>query len=190
MAETRKDPNLKEQILAVSVDLMAQGGVSSTSLSQIAEACGISKGTLYYYFRSKDELILQINKWNMDRLTSSLLTLLDSFIDEERDAAHIILEVFRAVSGAELRGRMHLYLLNEALTLNPTLIEPLRESYREWFAIIEKNFRKILPAESDREAIARGLVAALDGMIIQKILSLDDIPLERIVDVEIKGYGG
>lgn len=157
---------------------------------KVAETCGISAGTLYYYFRSKDDLILHINQWNMERLTSSLLALLEEHVREGRDSAEIILEVFKALNAAELRGRMHLYLINEAMSRNPDLLIPLRKSYRNWFDMIEKAFIRILPVEADREAIARGLVASLDGLIIQKILNIDDVPLERIVKVETKGYGG
>lgn len=190
MAETRKDPKLKEHILTTSLDLMSRKGVAGTTLKQVAESCGISRGTLYYYYKSKDDLILDINKWNMDRLTGTLFGLLDSYMKEGREPSQIVLEVFRAVGGAEMRGRMHLYLINEAISRNPDLTERLRESYRNWFQILEEAFTKILPENADRQAVARGLVAALDGMVIQNILSLDDIPLERIVSVEINGYGG
>lgn len=188
MAETRKDPALKEQILEKALELMSDKGVQRTSLSQIAEASGISKGTLYYYYKSKDELILDINKGNMDRLTSSLLTLLEIPPGEERSMESVILEVFKAVGQAEMRGRLHLYLINEAISGNPGLAEKLRESYREWFEILESAFKAILPSITDREAVARGLVASLDGIIIQNILKLNDIKLERIVEREVKGY--
>lgn len=190
MAETRNDPKLKEFIINKTLELMSENGVGGTSLKQVAEACCISRGTLYYYFKSKDELILQINQWNMNRITSTLLGLLDGFLREGKSPGEIVLEIFKSVSGAELRGRMHFYLINEAMTSNPALIAPLRESYREWFRIIENSFTRFLPESSDREAVARSLVAALDGIIIQKFLSLNDISLKRIVDIETKGYGG
>lgn len=190
MAETLKDPQLKKRILSKALELMSVEGINNTTLKKVAESCEISRGTLYYYYRSKDELILHINDWNMERLTSSLLILLEEHVKAGLDPSDIILEVFKALDSAELRGRMHLYLINEAMSRNPGLLKPLARSYRNWFRILEEAFVKILPEGADREAIARGLVATLDGLIIQKILNLDDIPLERIVEVETKGYGG
>lgn len=190
MAETRNDPLLKEHIIKTTLLLMSEKGVGGTSLKQVAEASGISRGTLYYYFKSKDDLILHMNQWNMNRITATLLGLLDGFVRDGKTSGEIVLEIFRAVSSAQLRGRMHFYLINEAMTSNPGLIEPLRESYSEWFRIIEDSFIRFLPGDADREAIARSLVAALDGMIIQDFLQINDIPLERIANVETRGYGG
>jgi AcrR family transcriptional regulator len=189
MAETKKDPKIKEIILASALKLMSEKGVSGTSLSDIAIKCEISKGTLYYYYRSKDALIFDINKWNMEKLTSDLLDLLDSFIREGKEVSEILLEMFKTISGAQTRGRMHLYLINEGLSRNPDLVKKLRDSYGHWFNMLEEAFAKILPAKTDREAAARALVASLDGIMIQNILSIDEIPLERVVTTLVSGYG-
>lgn len=188
MAETRNDPDIREKIIAVAINQMTENGVTRTSLNRIAEACGISKGTLYYYYKTKDDLILDINRLNMEGLTSSLLALLAGFRGEEREIHDIILAVFRAVGNAEMRGKMHLYLLNEAVSGNRDLAGKLRESYREWFSIMEKAFIRLLPSHCDREAVARGLVAALDGMVIQNLLGVNDVSMERIVEREVRGY--
>ena len=155
----------------------------------IAVKCDISKGTLYYYYRSKNELIMDINEWNMNKITSGLLELLDTFIANGKGFTEILPEVFKAVSGAEIRGRMHLYLINEAISKNPDLIIKLRESYREWFDILERAFEKILTDFEDPEALARAIVASIDGIMIQNILSIGEIPMDRVVSTMVSGYG-
>jgi AcrR family transcriptional regulator len=189
MAETKRDPRLKEDILISAMELMSQKGVIGTTLSDIATDCNISRGTLYYYYRSKNDLILDINEWNMEKLTSRLLKLLDPYIEEGRDFSQIMLEVFKTISGAGTRGRMHLYLINEAISRNPELVDKLRDSYSKWFSILETAFEKILPDRIDREAVARAVVASIDGLMIQNILSIDKVPLDRVVESMVSGYG-
>jgi AcrR family transcriptional regulator len=46
----------KEQILKAAIHTFAKLGVSNTKMSDIANATGMGKGTLYEYFRSKDEI--------------------------------------------------------------------------------------------------------------------------------------
>lgn len=48
--------NTKRQIFKTAVRLFAQNGYEGTSVDNIASACYMAKGTLYYYFRSKEEL--------------------------------------------------------------------------------------------------------------------------------------
>jgi len=59
--------DLRQQILSTAKILFIQQGYHGLSMRQIAEALGVSKAALYYYFRDKEELLLAI---------------LDSFLDE------------------------------------------------------------------------------------------------------------
>ena len=56
--EIRKDK--KKIILDTSLELFAEKGIHSTSISMIAKKAGISKGLLYNYFDSKEELLKEI----------------------------------------------------------------------------------------------------------------------------------
>lgn len=51
-----------KEVLEVSARLFAEQGYAATSLQNIAEAVGMLKGSLYYYIKSKDELLFQVIK--------------------------------------------------------------------------------------------------------------------------------
>ncbi len=53
----RKNASVNETIIDSAFELFAFNGLHGTSLSDIAKLCGISKGTLYYYFPNKENLI-------------------------------------------------------------------------------------------------------------------------------------
>jgi len=50
----------REQILDQAARLFAAQGYPGTSMNQVAEACAVSKPTLYHYVRDKHELLAQI----------------------------------------------------------------------------------------------------------------------------------
>ncbi|AEA01272.1 MULTISPECIES: TetR/AcrR family transcriptional regulator [Aerococcus] len=53
----------KEDILKVARKLFQEQGLSKTSTNDIAHAVGISRGTLYYHFESKEALINALVDW-------------------------------------------------------------------------------------------------------------------------------
>ena len=50
----------REQILARAAELFAQQGYTATSMNQVAQACGVSKPSLYHYVRDKYQLLVEI----------------------------------------------------------------------------------------------------------------------------------
>jgi len=58
----------REMILAQAAALFARGGYPGTSMNQVAEACGLSKATLYHYYRDKYALLVSIAEDHVTRL--------------------------------------------------------------------------------------------------------------------------
>lgn len=52
--------NKRKAILETAVELFAEHGYAQTSMQQIADSIGISKGSLYSFFQSKEDLIISI----------------------------------------------------------------------------------------------------------------------------------
>lgn len=52
----------KTMIIEQAIKLFAAKGYHSTSIQEIADACGFAKGTLYNYFESKDDVMLSVLK--------------------------------------------------------------------------------------------------------------------------------
>ena len=50
----------KSQIIAAAEDVFTQKGFDEARMDDIAEETGLSKGTLYLYFKSKDDIIIAI----------------------------------------------------------------------------------------------------------------------------------
>ena len=64
------------KLTQASVQLFADQGYSQTSVQQIVDAAGVTKGALYHYFKSKDDLLFGI----YDRLLSLQLANLNAIV--------------------------------------------------------------------------------------------------------------
>ena len=105
MARTRA-PNYdiqKEAILSSAAELFARSGYQGTSMNDVAEGSGLSKATLYHYYRDKDELLVSIAAGHVTKLvelvrsvevdsliqpTDRLEVLVTRFLTEYADARH------------------------------------------------------------------------------------------------------
>ena len=62
----------KQLIMEKSLELFARQGFEATTVQQITEYCGISKGAFYLSFKSKDELILALIDHFMHEILSDI----------------------------------------------------------------------------------------------------------------------
>jgi|GEM_PF-1791957 len=59
--------NVKEDILAVTRQMIKETGYSELNIRNIAARCGVATGTVYNYYTSKNQIIAEIllNEWNL-----------------------------------------------------------------------------------------------------------------------------
>lgn len=170
----------RQFILESTARLIMEKGVEKTSLSDIAKAVGISKGTLYYYYTSKSDLIFDITELHMQRITDRILDILEKRRNE-MTLKEILEMVFETFLKEETREKLHLYLLQDAITGNEKLLAKFREKYDEWRRLIEKEVGKILKDAGEQPAIlAYIIVAAIDGLVIQSIVNRQKMPVAEI----------
>jgi AcrR family transcriptional regulator len=77
----------KDQILDAASEVFAEKGVHETRMDDIVEKSGLSKGTLYWYFKSKDEIVLNI----FERIFAREFKELESLIDSSDSASERLL---------------------------------------------------------------------------------------------------
>jgi len=59
---------MKKEIIEHSILLFEKKGFSQTSIQDIVDALNVTKGTFYYYFSSKEELLMDIHLQYIDDL--------------------------------------------------------------------------------------------------------------------------
>jgi len=73
----------KKQIMDVALELFSRKGYYSTTVVQIAQEAGISKGLMYNYFKSREELLQLIMEKGLDMLLSGFDMNRDGKISKE-----------------------------------------------------------------------------------------------------------
>lgn len=169
----------RQKLLDAAASVFAEKGVDRTSLAEIARVSGLSKGTLYYYYASKNDLVFDIADRHMAALTEALF----GMIEKNRDTtmAALLTAFFSTLLASETRSRLHLYLVREAVSGNGDLKHRFQATYARWFEMVDDVYDKMGRARDDVAARARFLVAAADGFILQTLLAADPPPVEDIV---------
>src|SRR5260370_36355860 len=62
----------RREILIGAARAFAHGGYDATNMDQIAHECGLAKGHIYHYFRSKEEIFTEIRTDAVRRLIGRL----------------------------------------------------------------------------------------------------------------------
>lgn len=62
----------KKKIFETAMDLFAKKGYDSASIEEITAVAGVAKGTLYYYFKSKEEILKFLISEGLELLEHSL----------------------------------------------------------------------------------------------------------------------
>lgn len=177
--------DMKSHILNVAGSLMTKKGVKNTSLKDISKVAGISKGTLYYYYSAKDDIIYDIAEENLSKITDEMLMLANE-IDEQTSLNEIMVKLFKKVVNDEKRGLLHLYLLNEAVTFNLDLALKFKKQYELWQETIVSVLDKVNKNKCENIIFGKLILAVLDGFIIQKMCGAEEIPYDEVVGLILK----
>src|SRR5262245_62232911 len=68
----------RERILDAAIKVFAAEGFYNAKVSQIAQAAGVADGTIYLYFKSKDDLLINLFEDRMERVNANLREAIDT----------------------------------------------------------------------------------------------------------------
>lgn len=83
MATIVEHDKRKHEILQKALDVFIEEGYEDVTFQKIADKCGITRTTLYIYFKNKREIFL----WSIKQLTASLETELISIVKDTSGSA-------------------------------------------------------------------------------------------------------
>jgi AcrR family transcriptional regulator len=186
MAKTTKGSgeDNRQKIIEAAMAVIGERGVDKTSLAQISKASGLSKGTLYYYYASKADLIFDVADLHMERITTALF----SMIEENKALSweNMFTAFFETLLTSEARSRLHLYLVREAVSGNESLKNRFQQTYSQWFGLVDEAYTKMPGSQTGIPAKSKFLVAVVDGFILQGLLETQTPSVKEIVDLMLK----
>ncbi len=91
----------KEQILAEAVKQFAHKGLFATKIKDIAEAAGIAQGLIYHYFKSKEDIYVEIIKDALDKLNEAVYMLQEIQLRPHEKIKTAIEELLKTIESSD-----------------------------------------------------------------------------------------
>jgi AcrR family transcriptional regulator len=179
----------KDQILNAAEQVFTRKGLDQTRMDDIAVETGLSKGTLYLYFKSKDDLIIAI----LDRIFQSIFKQLEARKNKPLSATDAIFQFTEeAIRDYKYMLRL-LPIAYEFLALafrNKTVQKALKEYFRVYMGVLvpiiqggidSGEFRQV---DAQEVAIAAG--AIYEGTVLLWVYDSSLVDLETHIRSSIK----
>lgn len=182
MAETR--PDRIDQILEAAVRLFAEQGYHSTSMDDLVAESGLSKGSLYWHFDSKDDIILAV----LERVFDRELYHLEALLDAEGPAADRLRALALLTADDIASQRKLLALVFESYSL--TARRPAAgQAIRDYLARYQRLLSQMISAgqeqgdlrPGDSSAMATAIIASFEGLLMLWALEPEGIDLRSQV---------
>jgi AcrR family transcriptional regulator len=148
-------------ILAHAAALFARGGYPGTSMNQVAEACGLSKATLYHYFRDKYELLVNIAEEHVTRLQGIVGAAL---AEEDAPQGQLRALIRRLVEEYANAQNEHRVLTEDVRFLEPADRERILGKEREVVTAFARVVAMLRP-DLQEAAMGKPLTMLLFGMV-------------------------
>jgi len=174
----------RQRILDAAVRVFAEEGFYNSKVSQIAEAAGVADGTIYLYFKSKDDLLISLFEDRMDSVNAQLR--------ETLSRPGTALDRLRQVVA------LHFQLVEENPAMAEVICVELRQSskfikeyanpkFAEYLRILagcisDGQAQGQLRSDVEPQLVARSLFGALDEIALSWLVKRDKFELQRAAD--------
>lgn len=155
----------KQQLLDRATEFFRAKGYSATSIDEIVKACGITKGSLYYHFSSKEELALAAMDQVHRYFTEHIFRLI---VDADQPGEQELQAFNHAVEGFFLSHPDGCLLANLSLEMganNEFFTQRIRRFFEDWRTCYVTVFARN-HSPSHAAMLAEDAVAIVHGCIL------------------------
>ncbi len=151
----------REAILACAATLFARHGYPGTSMNEVAQACGLSKATLYHYYKDKYALLVSITEGHVQRLHALVAEVSAERLAPEAHLRELVRRIVEEYAGAQAAHRV---LTEDVRFLHEPDRERVLNKEREVVAGFARAVVALRP-DLKRAKLAKPLTMLLFGMI-------------------------
>ena len=184
----------KNRIVLAAMKVFSEKGVKSSRMADIASQAEIGKGTIYEYFRNRDEILVESFYLMLGEMEGNLELALKDIENPEDRIALIFRAVFESMSqypddfmmlfvefwseGMRHRGEDDKRFLN--------LDAFYREFRQELADILDEGIQAGQFVAMDTTAVASVMIAILDGLLLQVILDRKAFDHKNVIEESLK----
>lgn len=186
---TAHEQGQRDRILEAATRCFARRGFHEATIQDICDAAALSKGGLYTYFRSKDEILAALVEQNL----ADAMQWASAAAGQETSALQRLGRVAEAMVATVLEGngakaytpQLMLEVWAEG-SKDPKLGELLVRGYEQWRTFIAGLFREGIASGEIRGDVNPGELAAIvvaifDGLTLQESLTKTSVDWRRVL---------
>jgi len=185
----------RRELLDAACELFAAKGYEKTNVSDIAARAGVSQGTIYWYFKSKDELLLAVFEDWLAQLAQDYVAI----VGQPGTTEDRLRRYARAAARRMQEAEALIPIETEFWTLifrNDAIRERFGELFRQFRADIADLFRQgvtsgELRSDINPDHLAAIAIAVYDGLVLQWAAEPQAVDwfaiTETFVDVMLNG---
>jgi AcrR family transcriptional regulator len=180
----------RAQVLKAAQQVFAERGFHAANVADVAATAGVSQGTVYHYFDSKEELLMAVyEEWetaNLDREIDAALAAAPTYAGKLGVLAHS--------AAQRIENSFDLLKAQIEFWSHIPRHEAIRERFGALFAKLADEVAQLIRAgveagefrKVDPDTLARLLVASYDGLIVQWLADPAGVNWEASADTLIE----
>ena len=173
-AEIREER--KHQILEAALSVFAQDSYNGASMAAVAKKAKVSKGLIYNYFKSKEEILVSLVVDVFDEVMIQLDLNLDQPLNKDGFIKVIEKSVDEVVKNPQ---RWKLYMsLSFQPDVTPILMEQMMPKIQPFMIAVNNYF--ISKGHEDPMTMMRYYSAVLDGVQMHILMDPENFPIEKV----------
>jgi AcrR family transcriptional regulator len=183
----------KLEILHAATKVFAKKGVAKTKMVDIADEAGIGKGTIYEYYRSKEEIFGDTFRLIFDQMESQMANAIGHTQDpivKLKILIQVTLKEFLEHSG-DLAGIMMDFWAEGVRSKNTDVLSiiNLELVYSEYklliVDILHDGMKKGIFRKVDANSLASIIIGSMDGIMLQWIINKNAVNLAKVSEVMV-----
>lgn len=164
----------RERILDGALKAFARKGFYNTKVSEIASEAGVADGTIYLYFKNKDDLLISLfedrMEWIIDRLQTELKAIEGNAIEKFRHMVKIHCQL--AVENPELAEFITVELRQSAKFVKEYENPKFGDYLKILHSLVDEGQKSgVMRDDLDGRLVSRACFGALDEVLLQLVLS-------------------
>ncbi len=175
-ASPRRSGDKRERILKAAVKVFAKSGFYATRVSEVAKAAGVADGTIYLYFKSKDELLVSLFEDRVERLLAFMREELPKHENAPDKLRRVIEMQLGLLEGERDLAEVITVILRQSTKLMKEYAAPRFIAYLDAIAriVAEGQAHGDFRSDVSPHLVARSLFGALDGVALTWALGRAD----------------
>lgn len=144
-------PRARDTILSAALSLFAEKGFAQTSTDDIVKEASVSKGLIFYHFKSKEGLLHMIFMQALSHL-EVILPLEEETVPSEKALYHMIDFMLASLTSNQDFWRLHLSVSQDEQLWNDVVPEEIHGFWKKYREFLVNSFKSMAKKDAEKRA--------------------------------------